>query len=137
GVQTCALPIFAPRTQHSTEWWSTPRAEDSHREMAEQPVNRFDHWSAVFAQALHRQMLRTLKTEDRGKKIAHWAVLRTLNCPGVLVEPAIITNDGEARRVATPAFLQQTAEALAAGVRDYVASVQAVRSRSTAPTRTM
>ena len=115
---------YAPRAQRSTDSWGL-RVDDAIGEEA--PGNRFDHWNTVLSGALHRSMLKSLKTEDRGKKIAHWAVLRTLACPGVLVEPAIITNEAEARRVATPAFRQQIAESLVAGIRDYVSSLDALR----------
>jgi N-acetylmuramoyl-L-alanine amidase len=118
---------YTPRAQHATDRWGELGQVDTALETGEQPVNRFDPWSAALAAALHQQMLQTLQTEDRGKKIAHWAVLKTLNCPGVLVEPAIITNDADARRVATPAFRQQIAEALAAGVRAYVATLDTLR----------
>ena len=116
---------FAPRQQSSTDSWGM-RQDDS--ETDEAPGNQFDHWNVVLAGAMHRNLLQTLKTEDRGKKIAHWAVLRTLTCPGVLVEPAIITNESDARRVATPEFRQQIAEALAAGVRQYVATLDSLRA---------
>jgi len=123
GTEVFAL---APRTQRSTDSWST-RENDSVTD--ELPGNRFDHWSAVATAALHRELLHALKTEDRGKKIAHWAVLRTLDCPGVLVEPAIISNEGEARRVATPEFRQQIAEALAAGIRGYATTLDSLRPK--------
>lgn len=122
---------FAPRQQSSTDSWGL-RQDDS--EMEEAPGNKFDHWNVVLAAAMHRSLLQTLKTEDRGKKIAHWAVLRTLTCPGVLVEPAIITNESDARRCATPEFRQQIAEALAAGVRQYVATLDSLRAGA-APVR--
>ncbi len=125
---------YAPRGQHATDWWGQLSHDDAALETSEQPVNRFDHWSAALAGDLHRRMLQTLRTEDRGKKIAHWAVLKTLKCPGVLVEPAIITNEADARRVAVPAFRQQIAEALAAGVRDYAATLDALRAKPSAAT---
>ncbi|MEY2877990.1 MAG: hypothetical protein RLZZ15_370 [Verrucomicrobiota bacterium] len=116
---------FAPRTQRSSVSWGRDGTDDGEADNA--PVNRHDFWSNTLAAALHRAQLAGLKTEDRGKKIAHWAVLRPLDCPGVLVEPAIITNDTEARRVATPEFRQQIAESLAAGVRAYAATLDALR----------
>jgi N-acetylmuramoyl-L-alanine amidase len=125
--------VYAPRGQHATDWWGQLSHDDSALETSDQPVNRFDHWSAALAGAMHHRMLQTLRTEDRGKKIAHWAVLKTLKCPGVLVEPAIITNDADARRVAVPAFRQQIAEALAAGVRDYVATLESLRPKPSVP----
>jgi N-acetylmuramoyl-L-alanine amidase len=60
-------------------------------------------------------------------------VLKTLNCPGVLVEPAIISNDAEAKRVATPEFRQQIAEALFAGIRAYDGTLTGLRPRESGP----
>jgi len=128
---------YAPKTQHSADWWGLLKKDDADVEATEQPANRLDHWNVVFAQALQRELLQALQTEDRGKKIAHWAVLKTLNCPGVLVEPAIISNDAEARRVAVPEFRQQIAEALLAGVRDYAAMLEALRPAEAKPPGTV
>jgi N-acetylmuramoyl-L-alanine amidase len=115
---------FAPRTLRSADSWG-PGYNDAFTDDA--PANRFDHWNVVLGAALHRELLRTLATEDRGLKMAHWAVLRTLNCPGVLVEPVILSNDSDARRAARPEFRQQIAEALAAGIRSYAAMLAPVR----------
>jgi len=122
---------LAPRTQRSTDSWSPGTDDDSVAD--ELPGNRFDPWNVSLAAALHRNLLRTLKTEDRGIKIAHWAVLRSLRCPGVLVEPTILSNDADARRTARPEFRQQIAEAIAAGVRDYAAMLDALRPKPSPP----
>ena len=115
---------FAPQFQRSDQSWSDG-VDDTEKDAA--PVNRFDHWSAVLAGTMHRDLLRALQTTDRGKKLKHLAVLRGLKCPGVLVESAFLSNDAEARRVATPAFRQQIAEALTAGIRDYAAILDTLR----------
>lgn len=83
------------------------------------PVNQFDHWSSVLAQAVHGRLIRGLKAFDRGAKLAHWGVLRPLQCPGILVECGFLTSEVEARKIATPSYRQQLAEALAGGVRQY------------------
>jgi N-acetylmuramoyl-L-alanine amidase len=128
GVQVFT---FAPAGQHAAEWWSTPmRGADPHLERREMPVNRHDHWSAVLAQSLHRRLVGDLRAADRGKKIAHWGVLRGLECPGVLVECGFLTSTAEARKISTPAYRQQIAAALAAGIRDYAAAVTAARPRA-------
>jgi N-acetylmuramoyl-L-alanine amidase len=110
---------FAPSTQHSAEWWSLGRKFDPHLETEDMPVNRFDHWSVVLAHAVHRRFVTDLKSFDRGKKIAHWGVLRQLNCPGVLIECGFLTSAAEARKIATSAHRQKIAVAMAAGIRDY------------------
>lgn len=119
---------FAPQAQRSAEAWSPAKKNDT--ENVESPGNRFDHWNMVLAQAIHRRFVMDLKTFDRGKKFAHWGVLRTLNCPGVLVECGFLTSEMEARKISTPAYRQQLAEAIAAGIGDYAATVGRARPKS-------
>jgi N-acetylmuramoyl-L-alanine amidase len=123
---------FAPRLQHAAEWWSAARKDDPHLETQDMPVNRFDHWSVVLAQSLHRRFVVDLKSFDRGKKLAHWGVLRQLNCPGVLIECGFLTSAAEARKIATPEHRQKIAAALAAGIRDYAAAGEGSRAKSSA-----
>lgn len=92
------------------------------------PSNRFDYANLLFGEKIHRAMLQGIKTPDRGFKRGRKAVLRMLDCPGVLVECAYLSNEVAARRVATPEFRQQIAEALADGVRDYADAVSSLRS---------
>ncbi len=121
---------FAPQYQRSADAWS-PRKRDDTFNHAE-PNNRFDHWNVVLAQAVHRRFVTDLKTFDRGKKLAHWGVLRSLNCPGVLVECGFLTSSAEAKKISTASYRQQLAEAIAAGIRDYAGTVDRLRSTASA-----
>ena len=118
---------FAPQSQRSTNSWGPLEPDDTEREAS--PGNGFDPWNSLLAHALHRELLAGLKTFDRGKKIAHLGVLRGLNCPGVLVESGFLSNDEEARKIATEAYRQQIAVALATGVQAYANQLDAMRSR--------
>jgi N-acetylmuramoyl-L-alanine amidase len=111
---------FTMPSQRSDQAWSE-RGDD--REAAASPVNRFDAWSQVLAQCVHREVLESLRTDDRGQKTKHLGALRGLNCPAILVESAFLSNDAEGSRVATAAFRRQLAEALLAGIRDYSAEL--------------
>jgi N-acetylmuramoyl-L-alanine amidase len=124
------LYTFAPQFQRSTNSWSPGRAADTERDPA--PVNRYDHWSVVLAHAIHRRFVTDLRTFDRGKKIAHWGVLRQLNCPGVLIECGFLTSDAEARKIATADYRQKLAAAIAAGIRDYAQVVEGPRTKTSA-----
>jgi N-acetylmuramoyl-L-alanine amidase len=97
------------------------------------PGNRFDYANLLFGESLHRAMITDLKVPDRGYKHARQAVLRMLDCPGVLVECGYLSNDAEARRIATPEYRQQIAEALADGVTDYAATLAALRAAAAGP----
>jgi N-acetylmuramoyl-L-alanine amidase len=97
------------------------------------PGNRLDYANLLFGEQLHRAMLATLKTPDRGFKRGRKAVLRLLDCPGALVECAYLSNDAEARRVATPEYRQRLAEGLAAGIRNYADTLAALRPAAPVP----
>jgi N-acetylmuramoyl-L-alanine amidase len=133
GVEVYTFP---PAGQHSTDWWSEMQKDDPHFLATQEPGNRFDHWNVVLAQAVHRDLIQTLKAEDRGKKLMHLGVLRSLNCPGILVEPAVMSNDVEARKLTTAEFKDKIAEALRDGIRDYVTTIETVRARRAKPTAT-
>ena len=119
GVETYVLP---PQGQASTQ-----PEQDRSMIVTHYPGNKQDHANAQLGYSLHRRMIADLKSSDRGYKRYRLAVLRTLNCPGALVECAYLSNDAEARRVATPEFRQQIAEALAEGIAGYAATLAALR----------
>jgi N-acetylmuramoyl-L-alanine amidase len=77
------------------------------------PNNVFDDQNLLLAARLHRSLLRTTGTIDRGVRHARFmAVLRGQNRPAVLIEGGYLSNPAEARRIANPEYRQ----ALAAGV---------------------
>ena len=125
GVETYSL---APQFMHSA-------GDDTGDDMTKAafPGNRFDYANLLFGGQLHRAMISGLKTPDRGYKHARHAVLRLLDCPGALVECAYLSNNAEARRVATPEYRQQLAEALATGVQNYATALAALRPAPEAP----
>lgn len=126
GVEVYTFP---PRNQNSANSWGPGKKPDAESEAANS--NAYDHWNVVLAHSIHRQLLDRLKTPDRGKKLMHLAVLRPLKCPGVLVECGFLTSDVEAGKIATPAYRQEIAEALNAGIRGYVKDVEAAGAAST------
>ncbi|MDI1319500.1 MAG: N-acetylmuramoyl-L-alanine amidase [bacterium] len=125
GVETYSL---APQFMHSA-------GDDQGDDMTKVafPGNKLDYANLLFGGQLHRAMITGLKAPDRGYKHARQAVLRLLDCPGALVECAYLSNDAEARRVATPEYRQQLAEALATGVQNYAAVLAALQPAPAAP----
>ena len=119
GVETYVLP---PQGQASTQ-----PEQDKAMISTQYPGNRQDVANVLLGYSLHRQLIADLKSSDRGYKRFRLAVLRTLRCPGVLVEAAYLSNDAEAKRIATPEFRQQIAEALAEGISNYAATLAALR----------
>ncbi len=117
---------FAPQYQRSTNAWGRGQADDTEAHPA--PVNRFDTMSVAVAHAIHGELIRQLRADDRGQKIAHWGVLRPLSCPGVLVEAGFLSNEGEGRKIATPEYRQKIADAIADGIVAYAVKL-GLRSR--------
>jgi N-acetylmuramoyl-L-alanine amidase len=117
---------FAPQHQRSTNAWGG-QADDTEHEPA--AANRFDAANSLLAHMLHRELLERLQTFDRGKKIGHLGMLRGLNCPAALVESGFLSNDEEAKKIATPAYRQEIAEALASGIEHYASTVRVMRSK--------
>src|SRR5262249_44537324 len=116
--------IFPPARQHATDWWGATAKRDSHLETTEMPVNRYDPWNALLAQAVQRRFVVDLKAEDRGRKTMHLGVLRGLNCPGILVECGFLTSKAEAHKIGTTGYRQQIAKAIADGVHDYASTLK-------------
>ena len=113
---------FTRAGQRSDRGWGFGGMDDAETTPSE--VNRFDPWSSLLAQSIHHEVIGSLKTIDRGQKTMHSAVLRGLKCPAVLVESVFLSNDAEAKRAATPAYLQQIAESLAAGIDVYANTLE-------------
>ncbi len=130
GVEVLCFP---PSAQRSADSWS-PGGKDN-AEKKPSPVNAFDAWNGVLAEALHRRILDALHNGDRGEKLEHLGVLRGLSCPGVLVEPAFISSDVEGARLSTAAFRAEIASALFAGIQDYAARLKTLHPAPAPPPR--
>ena len=115
--------VLTPRLQRSS-----PQAERDKSMMATSyPGNKYDHWNALLGYQMHRQLVQQLQLEDRGLKRFRYRVLCMAECPAVLVEAAFLSNDAEGRKVATPAYRQQIAEGIAAGVKANAATLTSLR----------
>jgi N-acetylmuramoyl-L-alanine amidase len=119
GVEVMSFPS---RMQRSTDSWSPGKKDDA--ESVQAPIDAFSAWNTILGAILHRHLLDALHSGDRGEKFEHLAVLRGLNCPGVLVEPAFLSSDLEGGRLATAAFRETIAAAILGGVQDYAAELR-------------
>ncbi|GEJ55891.1 N-acetylmuramoyl-L-alanine amidase family protein [Anaeromyxobacter diazotrophicus] len=72
--------------------------------------------SSRLAYAVHERLVHGLGAEDRGVKQAPFYVLAGARMPAVLLEVGFVSNAAEARRLATPAYQDQVARAIAEGV---------------------
>jgi N-acetylmuramoyl-L-alanine amidase len=71
---------------------------------------------AVLAARIQRDIVTRVSTENRGIRSAEYYVLRKCRLPAVLVECGFLTNPIEAQLALTPAYREQVAEQIAAGI---------------------
>ncbi|WAL62574.1 N-acetylmuramoyl-L-alanine amidase [Thermocoleostomius sinensis] len=72
------------------------------------------------AQVIHNTVVRLTNSRDRRVRFARFYVLRNTTMPAVLVEVGFVTGAEDAQRLADPSFRTQMAEAIAAGILQYV-----------------
>lgn len=92
--------------------------------------NARDPLNTLFAFKVHSALVAKIDAEDRGVKYANFAVLRTLKCPGTLVECGFLTNASDTALVATRNGRERIATGIADGVDAYS---RAVSGRVPAP----
>lgn len=123
GVEVYTL---TPQHQFST---ADASRQDRSGAAAATPGNAHDHWNIALGYQVHRHMIQGLRAADRGLKRARWAVLRDAECPAILIEAGFLSNDAEARKIATPEYRQQIAETIADGVQAYGNILAGVRRK--------
>lgn len=81
------------------------------------PNNVFDDQNVLLATRVHRAVVSSVGSVDRGVRRARFmAVLRNQNRPAVLIEGGYLSNVGEARRIASLEYRQALAEGVARGL---------------------
>ncbi len=83
------------------------------------PGNALDARNRLAAYHIQRALITVSGEVDRGVKTGRFAVLRPLECPGVLVELGFMTHAGTASKLRSDAYLRGLATALARGVIQY------------------
>jgi N-acetylmuramoyl-L-alanine amidase len=111
GLEIFALaPLGAPPTGQSL-----PQARDRQRE----PGHALESVNLVLANTIQHSLLGKMTSFDRGVKRARFVVLKQAAVPAVLIEGGFLTNAVEAARIASPAWREGYAEAIAAGILEY------------------
>jgi N-acetylmuramoyl-L-alanine amidase len=75
---------------------------------------------ARLARVIHNAVLRLTGSPDRGVHYARFYVLRHTSMPAVLVETGFVTGAEDAQKLNDPAFRTRMAEAIAAGILEYI-----------------
>ena len=78
-----------------------------------------DAQSFELSTAVYHSMLGHIPEFDRGIKRARFAVLRHTTIPAILVEGGFLTETGDSKRIADPAWRKKLAESICAGIENY------------------
>src|SRR5438874_297033 len=107
---------FTPRGAPST---SDNAAAPSSLSM--QPGSQVDAQSMALSVCIYHSLLGHIPEFDRGIKRARFAVLRLTRVPAVLLEGGFLTERGESQLIAKKDWRVKLAQAIGAGVENYVA----------------
>ncbi len=88
------------------------------------PANRFDKQNFELAFRIQKSMLSRLQRADRGVKKARFKVLKTLDCPGILVECGFLSNGEESLLISTAAYRERLALSLADAIDAYAKNIR-------------
>lgn len=80
--------------------------------------------SQKFASNVLTGMLKYMKSNDRGVRMANWAVTRRANMPAVLVEVGFISNTDELKLMCSDDYQNKTAKGIAEGIINTVHYVE-------------
>ena len=72
--------------------------------------------SRSLAEAVHREVLRVMGTENSGIRQRGFYVIRHTSCPAVLIESGFLTNPAEVRRLGSSDFQDSLAGAMARAI---------------------
>ena len=92
--------------------------------------NARDALNTLLAFKVHAALIAKTDAEDRGVKYANFAVLRSLNCPGILVECGFLTNASDTALVSTKTGRERIAVGIANGIDAYASAVGTVPATS-------
>jgi N-acetylmuramoyl-L-alanine amidase len=113
GVETYVLPPSG-----------YPGTAEGSRARGWQIGNRNDFHNTLLGFSIHRHLMSTPETVDRGLKRQSFFVLRETSCPAVLLEFGFLSNAGETRRMLRTDWQIQSCAAVVEGVLAYARSAK-------------
>ena len=87
------------------------------------PGNVCDAENIALATAMHASLVVRSRMYDRGIKRARFVVIRDVTIPGVLIEGGFLSNNYDAKLIATPEYRQQLAVCIFQAVASYRSAV--------------
>jgi len=111
GIETFVYPLMG----HPSSSRQHPDASDQIFQFA----NRHDRQNILIGYHLQRSLSNRINEPNRGLKRARFEVLRSLNCPGALVELGFISHSETSRQIRTGNRMDQLVDALYEGILNY------------------
>lgn len=82
--------------------------------------NKFDKSNLMLAYHVQKSIIQNAHALDRGVKHNRFSILRSLNCPGILVECGFLSNFNECKKLASDAYRQVLAESICRGILNFI-----------------
>ncbi|GHC04127.1 N-acetylmuramoyl-L-alanine amidase family protein [Cerasicoccus arenae] len=89
--------------------------------------NRAEAWSALAGYHIQSSLIEKSGADDRGLKHARFAVLKDLQCPGVLVEGGFVSHPTEGRNIGSAAYREKLADGIVTGILNYQKALNRAR----------
>lgn len=102
----------------------SPSTSQTRIQAKKYPGNKFDKLNAKLAYEVHKKLISSTGSKDRGIKYYRWQVLREASCPAILVETGFLSNLGEERKLADPKYQKKIVLALAKGITGFQRALQ-------------
>ena len=114
SAQACGIEVFAFPLAGS------PSSDQVvTKEFNSMPINAFDGQSSILGWQVQKKIIQNTGSVDRGVKRKRLAVLRELNCPGILIECGFLSNPDEAKACNSADYQEKLTRAIAEGIRAY------------------
>jgi N-acetylmuramoyl-L-alanine amidase len=112
GIETYCLPVAG---KPSTAGYLS-RGDRTRR----YPGNANDRANLMLAYSIHRAVVTSTGSADRGVRRARFSVLRDTTCPAALLELGFLSNRSDEERLRTESYRDQLAQAVTRGVLNYL-----------------
>lgn len=127
GVHGIEVYCMTPAGESSTNGTNDP----AERNFA--PGNKLDTQNAALGYHVQRALANRSGQEDRGLRRARFAVLKMAHMPSILIEGGFLSNPREAKLIASTSYRRKLAEAIAAGIEDYVRLTNPIDRKGSKP----
>lgn len=109
GIEVFAFPLAGcPSSDHVVT-----------KEFNSMPGNAFDGQNSLLGWQVQKEIIQNTGSVDRGVKRKRLAVLRELNCPGILVECGFLSHPTESKTCNSADYQEKLTRAIADGIRAY------------------